>query len=90
MVPVIMIGLKLSAVKAARYDKHAYNGIYNSGVGRPYEDFIHELRKIAESGDTNRLMTVLRRAENHSRDIYDVWLFDDHEAYRKSLEEILR
>ena len=73
---------------------HNYHGICNGGVGRPYQDFVHELRTIAESGDTNRLVTVLRRADERSRDIYDVWLGDGlpayHEAYRKSIDEILK
>lgn len=73
---------------------HNYHGICNVGVGQPYEDFIRQLRTIAESGDTNRLVTVLRRADERSRDIYDVWLGDDlpeyHKAYRKSIDEILK
>jgi hypothetical protein len=73
---------------------HNYHGICNVGVGQPYQDFVHQLRTIAESGDTNRLVTVLRRADERSRDIYDVWLGDGlveyHEAYRKSIDEILK
>jgi len=73
---------------------HNYHGICNSGVGRPYENFVHELRMIAESGDTNRLVTVLRRADERSHDIYDVWLCDGlpsyHDKYRKSVDEILK
>ena len=70
---------------------HGYHGICNGGVGQPYQDFIHQLRLIAESGDTNRLATVLRRADEHSRDIYEVWLDDhSHDAYRKSIDEILK
>jgi len=73
---------------------HNYHGICNGGVGQPYQDFIHQLRTIAESGDTNRLVTVLRRADERSRDIYDVWLGESlpeyHEAYRKSIDEILK
>ena len=73
---------------------HNYHGICNGGVGEPYQDFIHQLRAIAESGDTNRLVTVLRRADERSRDIYDVWLGDGlpsyHDAYRKSIDEILK
>ena len=71
---------------------HNYHGICNVGVGRPYEDFIHQLRTMAESGDTNRLVIVLRRADEHSRDIYDVWLGGGYENdfYRKSIDEILK
>ena len=73
---------------------HNYHGICNGGVGQPYQDFIHQLRTIAESGDTNRLVTVIRRADERSRDIYDVWLGDGlpsyHDAYRKSIDEILK
>jgi len=90
VVVAMIVGWKFSAARGAVYDKHGYNGIYNSGVGHPYEEFVRELRKIAESGDTNRLMTVLRRAEERSSAIYAVWLYDDHDAYRKSLDEILK
>jgi hypothetical protein len=70
---------------------HDYHGICNVGVGQPYEEFIHQLRTIAESGDTNRLLTVLRRADEHSRDIYEVWLDDlRHDSYRESIQEILK
>jgi hypothetical protein len=72
---------------------HNYHGICNGGVGQPYADFMHQLRAMAESGDTNRLLTILRRADEHSRDIYDVWLDDfntNHDAYRKSIDEILK
>ena len=73
---------------------HDFHGVCNVGVGQPYQDFIHQLRLMAESGDTNRLVVVLRRADERSRDIYDVWLGygmpEDHEVYRKSIDEILR
>jgi hypothetical protein len=69
---------------------HEYHGVCNSGVGEPYADFIHQLRTMAESGDTNRLAIVLRRADEHSRDIYDVWLVGKPDAYKTSLYEILK
>ena len=75
---------------------HNFHGVCNGGVGRPYQDFIHQLRVMAESGDTNRLVTVLRRADERSRDIYDVWLGVnaggdiDGDAYKKSIDEVLR
>lgn len=72
------------------YAKHGYHGICNGGVGAPYQDFIHRLRTMAESGDTNRLATVLRRADERSRDIYDVWLDDQRDAYKASIGEILK
>jgi hypothetical protein len=69
---------------------HGYHGICNAGVGQPYTDFIHQLRTISESGDTNRLATLLRRADEHSRDIYEVWLADKRDAFRESTHEILK
>lgn len=75
---------------------HNFHGICSSGVGQPYEKFIHQLRAMAESGDTNRLVTVLRRADERSRDIYEVWLgvygsgAIDTDAYEKSISEILK
>src|SRR5947207_13999626 len=94
MVAAMIVEWKLAAWMGASSAIHNYHGICNGGVGRPYQDFVHQLRTIAESGDTNRLMTVLRRADERSRDIYDVWLGDGlpayHEAYRKSIDEILK
>jgi hypothetical protein len=71
---------------------HNYHGICNGGVGEPYQDFVHKLRLMAESGDTNRLVVVLRRADERSRDIYEVWLRDGYgdDFYQKSIDEILR
>ena len=69
---------------------HGYHGTCNGGVGQPYADFVHQLRTMAESGDTNRLAIVLRRADERSRDIYDVWLDDKREAYKTSIYEILK
>ncbi len=94
----IVIGVvaewSLAKPRGASFSAHNYHGICNVGVGQPYQDFIRQLRAIAESGDTNRLVTVLRRADERSRDIYDVWLGDDlpeyHKAYRKSIDEILK
>ena len=65
---------KVAAFMAQSSAIHNYHGICNDGVGQPYEDFIRQLRMMAESGDTNRLATVLRRADEHSRDLYEVWL----------------
>jgi hypothetical protein len=69
---------------------HNYHGICNVGVGQPYEDFIQQLRTIAESGDTNRLVTVLRRAQERNRDLYEVWLAGNPRAYRESIHDILK
>ena len=88
---VAMVGeWKLAVSMGGAYDKHEYNGIYNSGIGQPYADFIHELCRMAESGNTNRLAIVLRRADEHSLDIHRVWLYDERDAYQKSLDEILK
>jgi hypothetical protein len=90
----VAVEWSLGKSSGASFSAHNYHGICNVGVGQPYQDFIHQLRTIAESGDTNRLVTVLRRADERSRDIYDVWLGDDlpeyHEKYRKSIDEILK
>ena len=90
VVAVMIVEWKFAASMGAAYAKHGYHGICNGGVGQPYADFIRELRKMADSGDTNRLATVLRRADERSRSIFDVWLYDDRDAYRKSLDEILK
>jgi len=90
VVAAMIFEWKFAASMGAAYAKHGYHGICNGGVGQPYEDFIRKLRMMAESGDTKRLATVLRRADERSRDIYDVWLQDERDAYRKSLDEILK
>ena len=65
--------------------------ICNEGVSKPYEDFIHQLRVMAESGDTNRLVTVLRRADKDSDIMHAVWIDDVHHlAYQRSIDEILK
>jgi hypothetical protein len=79
---------KFAASMGAATAIHGYHGTCNGGVGQPYADFMHELRTLAERGETNRLVTVLRRADERSRDIYDVWLYDERDAYRRSLDEI--
>ncbi len=96
LVAMMIVEWKFATFMAKNSAIHNYHGICNVGVGQPYEKFIHQLRTIAESGDTNRLTTVLRRADEHSRDIYDVWLGVDGEgaiqtdAYEKSIDEILK
>ena len=94
VVAAMIVEWKFAAWMGASSAIHNYHGICNVGAGRPYQDFVHQLRTIAESGDTNRLVTVLSRADEHSRDIYDVWLGDGlseyHDAYRKSIDEILK
>jgi hypothetical protein len=90
----IVVDWRLARSSGPSFSVHNYHGICNEGVGRPYQDFVHQLRTIAESGDTNRLVTVLRRADERSRDIYDVWLGDGlpsyHDKYRESIHEILK
>jgi hypothetical protein len=81
---------KFASSMGAAQAIHGYHGICNGGVGQPYADFVHQLRTMAESGDTNRLVVVLRRADEHSRDIYDVWLDGKQDAYQASISEILR
>jgi len=92
VVAAMIVEWKFAASMGAAQAKHGYNGICNGGVGAPYADFIHRLRTIAESGDTNRLLTVLRRADERSRDIYAVWLGGGYQNdfYRTSIDEILK
>ena len=68
-----------------------YRRICNEGVSKPYEGFIHQLRVTAESGDTNRLVSVLRRADEDSDIMHAVWIDDvHHNAYQRSIDEILK
>ncbi len=87
---VMVVEWKFAASMGAARAIHGYHGVCNGGVGQPYADFIRELRTMAERGDTNRLATVLRRADERSRDIYDVWLYHKRDAYRGSIHEILK
>jgi hypothetical protein len=81
---------KFASFMSASSAIHNYHGICNVGVGQPYEDFIHQLRTMAEAGDTNRLASVLRRADERSRDLYEVWLAGDSRKYRESIHDILK
>ena len=78
-----------TAIRATR-DIREYHGLCNYGVGWPYAEFVHGLRELQESGDTNKLSQVLRRADDHSHVIFDVWLYGKSDAYKNSIEEILR
>jgi hypothetical protein len=90
VVGVMAVEWKFAASMGAASAIHGYHGTCNGGVGQPYADFMHELRTLAERGDTNRLANVLRRADERSRDIYDVWLYDKRDAYRESIHQILK
>jgi len=68
---------------------HGFHGLCNSGVGAPYQDFVHRLRVLAESGDTNALTATLRTADQRSRDMFEVWLSYNPDAYKESLHQIL-
>ena len=91
-VVAMVVEWKFAAGMGEAHAKHGFHGICNGGVGEPYGHFIHELRTIAEHGDTNRLATVLRRADERSGDIYEVWLRDGYgnDFYRKSIDQILK
>jgi hypothetical protein len=67
-----------------------FHGVCNDGVGQPYQDFIHQLRGLSESGNTKELSRVLAAADTNSLDIYSVWLYDDVDAYRASIQKILK
>ena len=68
---------------------HYFHGLCNGGVGWPYADFIHRLRVLSDSGDSQRLNQALQAADKRSNDIFKVWLYDHQNAYRDSLHEIL-
>ena len=67
-----------------------YHALCNGGVGWPYSDLIHRLRVLSDSGDTNALSRALREADDRSRDMFEVWLAEDPEAYRESIRKILK
>ena len=68
---------------------HYFHGICNTGVGWPYADFVHRLRVLSDSGDTQRLNQALQAADKRSHDIFKVWLYNHEDAYKKSLDEVL-
>lgn len=77
------------AEEARIHTVREYHGLCNTGIGQPYTDFVHQVRGIYESGDTNRLGRVLRGADEHSQDIYIVWLDGKEDAYRSSIQAVL-
>ena len=88
VVVIAMIG-EWKFVEARTFNH--YRRICNEGVSKPYEDFIHQLRVMAESSDTNRLAIVLRRADDDSDVMHAVWIDDVHHfAYQRSVDEILK
>ena len=77
--------------KAQEEDVHRhYHGLCNRGVGQPYTEFTHQLRVLSERGDAAALARALHEADEHSGDIYRVWLDDDDTAYRTSIQQALR
>jgi hypothetical protein len=68
---------------------HYFHGLCNGGVGWPYADFIHRLRVLSDTGDTQRLNQALQAADKRSHDMFKVWLYDKEGAYRQSLDETL-
>jgi hypothetical protein len=66
--------------------KHDFHGLCNTGVGRPYEEFIHRLHEAVDAGDWNTVSNMVKEADANSRDIYDVWLFEERDAYINSLK----
>src|SRR3954471_2697301 len=68
---------------------HDFRGLCNGGVGWPYADFIHRLRVLSDSGDTQRLNQALQAADKRSQDMFEVWLNHKQGAYKQSLDEIL-
>jgi len=70
----------------------SFHGICNDGVGWPYGNFIHQLRELSDSGNTEGLSRVLHAADSDSNKIaiFGVWLYQDEDAYRSSITNILR
>jgi hypothetical protein len=89
---VVATVLLLAAVAfKIRYDtvRH-FHGVCNDGVGQPYMDFIHQLHGLSESGNTKELSRVLGAADTNSLYISSVWLYGDVDAYRTSIQKILK
>jgi hypothetical protein len=82
--------LAVVACKIKYDDVRYYHGLCNDGVGQPYVDFIHQLRGLSESGNTKELSRVLAAADTNSVLICDVWLSGDIDAYRASIQKILK
>ena len=68
---------------------HYFHGLCNGGVGWPYAGFVHRLRTLSDTGDTKRLSEALRAADEHSHDMFAVWLYEKPDAYRSSINDIL-
>ena len=86
MLPVLAVVWSYAHVSTVR----EFHGVCNVGVGQPYQDFIHHLHELSESGNTKELNRVLAAADTNSLDIYTVWLYDDFDGYRASIQKILK
>jgi len=84
--PVVVVGWGFASASTL----HRFHGVCNDGVGQPYQDFIHHIRGLSETGDTKELGRVLAAADTNSLDIYSVWLYGDVDAYRTSIQKILK
>ena len=94
MVTVFLLAMiiewKFVAGKGEAETAHKYHGLCNYGIGWPYKDFIHHLRTLSDSGNTNSLSRALHNADDRSMDIFNVWLYDEPEAYSASIHEIFK
>jgi hypothetical protein len=85
----IIFGMIFEWQFAEGLTSHYYHGLCNAGVGLPYRDFVHQLHSYYESGDTNALGRALRGADERRWDISRVWLDNNPDAYRTSIQAIL-
>ena len=67
-----------------------FHGLCNVGVGQPYQELMKRLRHLHETGQTEKLGRALATTDTRSPDMYDVWLSDDYDKYRFSIQEILK
>jgi len=68
--------------------KH-YRQLCDTGIGQPYKQLMDHLQRLAASGRTEELQSVLQRADARSGEIYNVWQKDDAQIYRSQVSELV-
>ena len=85
---VIALEWQVAAAWGRASTAHYFHGLCNGGVGWPYKDFIHRLRTLSDAGDNAQLNKALRTADERSRAVFAVWLYEKESAYRESIDDL--
>ena len=64
--------------------------VLNTGVRLPYQNLLRHMHNLAEQGRYDELAVVIRRAHNGHSEISRVWLYDDENAFRRHVDDLVR